>query len=83
MFRILTMATVATFLSLPIAAKPFSEFFPDMLPDMTQEDLKLVEGLDFQQGDITIGNGLATLAVSEDFYYLNPNDSAYVLETIG
>ena len=35
--------------------------------------------LDRQQGEIKLPNGVATLQVPDDFYYLNPHDSEKVL----
>ena len=40
------------------------------------------ESLDRQTGDISLPDAVATLHVPEDFYYLNPEDSAKVLTEI-
>lgn len=37
------------------------------------------ESLDRQHGEITLPNGIATLKVPEEFYYLNPSDTEKVL----
>jgi len=46
------------------------------------EAKKLWESLTPQHGDIKLANGVATLHVPEDFYYLNPNDTETVLVRI-
>lgn len=76
-FIALAFAAAAT----PLWAVDFTEAFPadsKSYPEMAE----LMKGLDFQQGEVTIGNGLATLSVSQDYYYLNPTDTAFVLEQI-
>ncbi len=54
--------------------------------ELTQEEQKylnwakqLWESLDRQQGEIKLPNGVATLNVPEQFYYLNPDDAQKVL----
>ena len=60
-------------------------------PVLAQEDLspeeqkyltwakQLWESLDRQQGEIKLPNGVATLHIPEQFYYLNPDDAQKVL----
>jgi uncharacterized membrane-anchored protein len=40
---------------------------------------KLVDGLNYQQGEITLGGGVAKLTVPAEFRYLNPKDTDTVL----
>ncbi len=48
-------------------------------PKTRAEAKKLVEGLKYQQGEIKIRDGLATLNVPTNFNYLNQNDAETVL----
>jgi len=41
-----------------------------------------VESLDPQTGDIPLADGIVTLHVPDDYYYLDPNDSRTVLEDL-
>ena len=82
MLRKISALLCALLMAAPIWAKSFSEMYPDLVDQLTPEDLELVKTLDFQQGDIIIGNGLATLKVGPEFYYLNPSNSGHVLEKI-
>ena len=40
---------------------------------------KILDSLDPQQGEIKLPNGVATLQVPENFYYLNPKDTETIL----
>lgn len=44
-----------------------------------QQALQIWNSLDRQQGEIKLGNNVATLTVPDNFYYLNPKDSETVL----
>ncbi|MGA2787527.1 MAG: DUF2167 domain-containing protein [Verrucomicrobiota bacterium] len=48
-------------------------------PKTRAEMMKLVQGLKYQQGEIKIQDGLATLNVPTNFNYLNPSDAETVL----
>jgi uncharacterized membrane-anchored protein len=48
-------------------------------PKTRAEVMKLVQGLKYQQGEIKIQDGLATLNVPTNFNYLNPSDAETVL----
>jgi uncharacterized membrane-anchored protein len=48
-------------------------------PKTRAEAVKLVQGLKYQQGEIKIRDGLATLNVPTNFNYLNQNDAETVL----
>ncbi len=65
-----------------VAAKPFSEMFPRAQKGMHPEAVEALESLDYQQGMITIGRGMAQLDVGENFYFLNAKDANYVLSTL-
>lgn len=82
MYRFLFAAFCALFASSPIFAKSFADLYPDIAPQLSAEEQALVEKIDFQQGKILIGNKLATIDVGSNYYYLNPTDSAHVLEKI-
>jgi uncharacterized membrane-anchored protein len=48
-------------------------------PKSPEQIIKLVRGLKYQQGEITLRGGLATLNVPKDFNYLDPDDTETVL----
>ena len=63
-------------------AKPFAEMFPEASALYTDEGIRLMDGLDYRQGTVSLGNGLATIETGEEFYYLDPKDAAYVLQEL-
>jgi uncharacterized membrane-anchored protein len=48
-------------------------------PQTPEEAVKLVKGLKYQQGEISLRGGLARLTVPTDFKYLGPEDAETVL----
>jgi uncharacterized membrane-anchored protein len=48
-------------------------------PKTREEVIKLVKGLKYQQGEITLHGGLARLTVPPEFKYLGPDDAETVL----
>lgn len=48
-----------------------------------EEVRKWIQGLQFQTGEIPVGNGIAKLSVPATFKYLNPKDSAKYLQLLG
>lgn len=79
---ILAGAALTLALAIPAGAKPFAEMFPQYVNDFDDDLLALVEPLDFVQGDVTIGDGLANLSVPEGFYFLDAEDAQYVLQEL-
>jgi uncharacterized membrane-anchored protein len=43
---------------------------------------KIWDAMEPQQGEVTLPNGVATLNIPENFYYLNPKDTKTVLEDV-
>ena len=83
MKRIFYAFVIALFaFSGPAMAKSFGEMFPQYVDRIAPKDMKLVEGLHFQQGKISVGDGIATLDVGEGYYYLGPKDARFVLTEI-
>jgi len=76
-----TLATMVAASSILVSTIVFAEEPP--LTDEQAEYLawaqQLWESLDRQQGEIKLANGVATLYVPEDFYYLSPADAERVL----
>lgn len=75
----LPLALVA-FFAVAAFAQDDSEF--ELTPEMQEEIAfyqSIAESLDPQIGTIVIGDGLATLNVPDDFYFLNAKDSETVL----
>ncbi|WP_346838930.1 DUF2167 domain-containing protein [Microbulbifer sp. SAOS-129_SWC] len=71
-------------LLLALSAAAWSQ--PGAAPDNEEEYLAWAKGvwesLDRQTGDIKLADAVATLHVPDNFYYLNPEDSAKVLTDI-
>ena len=83
MTRLFTAALVAaTLISGPLAAKSFDEMFPGII-DNLPDDLKPgFQNMDLQQGRVFVGGDIAALDVSEDYYFLGPEDSKFILSTL-
>lgn len=79
MQRFLTWVFLTSALATPVSAKDFATMFPE-LADIGTEIKTDLERLDYKQGEITVGAGIATLNVSDDFYFLNAADAKIVLE---
>lgn len=78
MQRLLTWVFLTFVFATSGAAKDFATMFPE-LSDI-EADLKAdLERLDYKQGEITVGDGIATFNVGDDYYFLNPSDANIVL----
>lgn len=62
-----------------VQAKSIDEMFPDARTIFTDEAYAAMSRLDFQQGTVQLGAGLAEMTLGEEYYFLNPEDSGYVL----
>lgn len=62
----------------PAGAKDFATMFPE-LADIDPELKANLEKLDYQQGTITVGDGIATFETGSDYYFLSSDDSTIVL----
>lgn len=60
-------------------AMPFAEMFPQYQDEFNAEDIEALNRLDYKQGTIKIGGGIATLEVPEGYYFLDTKDSKIVL----
>lgn len=78
MQRFLTSIFLTFIFAASGAAKDFATMFPEL--SEINADLKAdLERLDYKQGEIIVGDGIATFNVSDDFYYLDPSDANIVL----
>ncbi len=77
--RVVMAAVAASVFALPAGAKTFEEIFPQYVGEFDPEIVELLSAIDYQQGQITVGDGLASLNVSDGYYYLDPQDAEYVL----
>lgn len=83
MFRFMAPLALASFFAGTAQGDTFTETFPEYAADPEFADLvDLFEGVDFRHGDITLENGIAQLAVGDSYYFLGPQDGAYVLEQL-
>lgn len=72
--------TLLAFVTVAAFAQDDSEF--ELTPEMQEEIAfyqSIAESLDPQTGEIVLGDGLATLNVPENFYFLDADDSETVL----
>jgi uncharacterized membrane-anchored protein len=74
MRRYFILFVLVLFGATPVAAKDFSGMFPD-LSDIDPELRTGLEKLDYRQGEITVGDAIATFDIGEDYYFLGPDDS--------
>ncbi|KMW60134.1 putative membrane protein [Candidatus Rhodobacter oscarellae] len=84
MKQILTAAAMAIAIALggtAPQAKPFEEVFPLLAQTGDPELVEDLKRLDFKQGEVQIGGGIAKLNVDPDrYYYLDGKDARIVLE---
>lgn len=73
----LLLTTCAAWLCLPLLFSQKAEN-----PDLQKTVDSIAASYRFQTGQITLGDGLATLAVPQGFRYLNPEQSKQVLEDL-
>jgi uncharacterized membrane-anchored protein len=65
--------------------KPATPDQPDEVQQLSEKEAwakQLWESLDRKTGDVKLDNGVATLKIPEDFYYLNAKDSEKVLTEV-
>ena len=83
MTRFFTAALVAaTLVSGPLAAKSFDEMFPGIIENLPDDLKPGFQNMDLQQGRVFVGGDIAALDVSEDYYFLGPEDSKFILSTL-
>lgn len=80
MKQIFAALCTAAIMVQPAWAATFEDMFPQYVADMDAETQAMVAGMDFQQGEIDLGNGLATVSVPQGYYFLAPKDARRVLE---
>ncbi len=79
MLRALLTTLLSIILIAPVHAKPFEELFPDLVSQLSPEQLALLDGMDYQTGTVTVGDNLASFELGDQFYFLNSVDANYVL----
>ena len=83
MTRFFTAALVAaSLISGPLAAKSFDEMFPGIIENLPDDLKPGFQNMDLQQGRVFVGGDIAALDVSEDYYFLGPEDSKFILSTL-
>ena len=81
MFRVLVTLGLIAVLT-PANAKPFEEMFPELMGELTQDQIDLLNGMDYKTGTVTTGDNLATFNLGDQFYYLDSKDANYVLSEL-
>lgn len=79
--RLAAMALLYAACSVSAQAATFAELFPERVYEPAEVQT-ILEGFDYKQGRVVIGDGLATLDVGPDYYFLNTEDSKTVLEVL-
>ncbi len=82
MNRVFLTIAATVLLASPLAAKTLTEMFPDISKTYNDEDIKALESLDFKQGKVTVGSNLATLDLTDNYYFLDAKDAKYVLSEL-
>lgn len=68
--------------ALPVGATPFKNVFPDQVASVPEEYRTQLEAMELRQGKIALTEGNATLDVPEGYYFLDPKDGRFVLESM-
>lgn len=63
----------------PASAKSFKEMFPQLVDTYTEDAVKQLSVLDFKQGKVLVGKGLAIFDVPQNYYFLDAKDAEIVL----
>lgn len=77
LFPLILAGTIA--LGSPLSAESFDKMFPGLAEQLPEEIRPGLEGMDLQQGKVSIGGAMATLDIPEGYYYLGPDDANFVL----
>jgi len=78
LFRLRLVAMVCLLMAGPAIAQGESDLTAEEQAELASLQA-ILDSLDMQTGNIALGDGLATLRVPEDYYYLDPEDSRVVL----
>ncbi len=79
---IIAAVTGIMLLAQPVLAKPFAEMFPELVETYPPEAIETLSKIDFKQGKILVGDGLAVFTVPENYYFLDSKDAEYVLHDL-
>lgn len=79
MLKLLLSVAASFLLAGSVFAKTLDEMFPGIANELNDEAIALLSSLDFKQGEITIGDGLAKLELTDEFYFLDAEDADFVL----
>ena len=82
MLRILAAIMSFVLLLAPVNADPFEELFPELAEELDPEQLNLLNGMEYQRGTVSVGDGLASFELGEDYYFLSRVDANHVLTTL-
>lgn len=76
-------AALTLLAAVPAAAESYAEMFPALANDPEMAEVnELLGDLDFRLGTVDLAEANAGLDLGQDYYFLGPLDSAYVLETL-
>jgi uncharacterized membrane-anchored protein len=64
------------------AAATFSELFPAEVAGLPADFVAALDALDFRQGSVPLGDGLAVVEAGQAFYVLDREDARFVLEEL-
>lgn len=82
--RLISCAVAVASLLLPVTsdAKPFEEMFPSLVGNIPEDIETELRRIDYKQGQIELGNNIATIDTGTDYYFLDPEDAKFVLEEV-
>ena len=79
---LLALALAFALATLPVAASPFKNVFPEQAAAVPEEYRAQLEAMELRQGKIELSDGNATLDVPKGYYFLDPKDGRFVLESM-
>jgi uncharacterized membrane-anchored protein len=84
MSRISSILAVAVTMAIanPVVAETYAQAFPQSASRLTDEGRKVVEPLDFKQGDVSLADGHAKLSVPKGYFFLDPASATQFLTRI-
>jgi uncharacterized membrane-anchored protein len=66
----------------PLSAKTFEEMFPGVIDEMPDDLKPGLRKMDLKQGRVLVGGDIASLDISDAYYFLGPEDSNFVLTSL-
>ena len=75
-------AAIGLFLAFPAGAETFKDAFPDIIEWVDPSQQERLGALEIQSDTLTLVEGVAALALPQNYYALNTADARWVMETL-